>query len=252
MSLKSSVLCEAGAAAVGAILLASGVASAEAGGVTNAASGAASSEASAGAPRLLVFLHVAAKQRALQSELEGALPGIAVTAVGRVADFERALKAGQDAVVSLPPVLAAHGMSPDLRGYRQGAADEKYCLVGVDFVPEPARVSAVGAVDILGREGTTAFVHALIGATPRVDRVTKVEDLLPLLQMRRVEAILLPLRFLPELRAASRLTLLHWEVPKRVELPAVSKQGAGGAVIVSAVSRMPEVVSKNLGVDEWR
>src|SRR4051812_47077791 len=130
--------------------------------------------------KLLVFLHVAVKQRALQTEIEAALPHVTVTAVGRVGDFDRALKDGQDAVLTLPLVLAAHGLAVALRGLRGGASDEKYALVGADAPPDPARVTAVGVLDLLGREGMNSFVHNLVGGAPRVERVTKVEDLLPL------------------------------------------------------------------------
>jgi hypothetical protein len=212
----------------------------------------ASRAASAATSKLLVFLHVAAKQRALQSELEAALPGVAVTAVGRVADFERALRAGHDAVLTLPVVLAANGLNPDLRGFRQGASHEKYSLMAADMVPDPAKVGVVGALDLLGREGTTNFVHGVLGTNPRVERVTKVEDLLPLLQMRRVEAILLPSRLLAELRAASRLNLTQWELATKVGLPALAKQGAAGAQIMAQVSKLPAAMSKSLGVEEWR
>jgi hypothetical protein len=41
--------------------------------------------------KLLVFLHVALKQRAFQSELQAALGDVAVTTVGRTADFDRGL-----------------------------------------------------------------------------------------------------------------------------------------------------------------
>src|SRR4029453_19623049 len=91
----------------------------------------------AGEQRLLVFPHVAAKQRAFQTELQTALPGIVVTAVGRTGDFERALAEGQDAVLTLPVVLAAHGLAPVLRGVRQGSADEKYALGGAEGGPHP-------------------------------------------------------------------------------------------------------------------
>lgn len=206
----------------------------------------------AAAPRLLVFLHVAEKQRAFQGELEAALPSISVMAVGRVADFERALKGGVDAVLTLPVVLAARGLNSDLRGHRQGTPDEKYSLVAADALPVPGRVGAVGALDLLGREGTTHFVHGLLGSTPRVDRVTKVEDLLPLLQMRRVEAIVLPTRFFAEIRAASRLALTQWELSTRVGLPAAANTGPMGAQILGALDRMPGAANKILGVDEWR
>jgi hypothetical protein len=209
-------------------------------------------EAHAAKPRLLVFLHVALKQRAFQAELAAALGGIEVTAVGRVADFDRALAAGQDAVLSLPEVLQARGLGIKLRGYRGGAPQEAYALVAAGSVPEPARIKSVGALDLFGRNGTNEFVSRLVGASPKVERVTKVEDLLALLQMQRVDVILLPSRLFSELRAMSRLNLVQKELGPRVGLPAVGAVGSGGQIVVAAVSRMPAAASRILGVDEWR
>lgn len=202
--------------------------------------------------KLLVFLHVAVKQRALQTELEGALPHIAVTAVGRVGDFDRAIKDGQDAVLTLPLVLAAHGLALALRGLRGGSPDEKYALVGADAPPDPARVAAVGVLDMLGREGMNTFVHGLLGGTPKVERVTKVEDLLPLLQMQRVQAVLLPARLFPEVKAASRMNLARNDLPAGVGLPALAVVGSGGPEVLAAVKKMPAAAARTLGVDQWR
>ena len=208
--------------------------------------------ARAAAAKLLVFLHVALKQRAFQSELQAALPGIIVTAVGRVGDFDRALKEGQDAVLTLPVVLAAHGLTAKVRGQRRGSPDEKYALVGVETSPDPARVAAVGVLDLLGREGMNAFVQGLIGGTPKVERVTKVEDLLPLLQMRRVDAIVLPARLFNEIKSASRLNLAVRDLAGAIGLPAVSSIGPGSAEALSALGRLPPNLLEALGVDQWR
>src|SRR5690242_18609706 len=97
--------------------------------------------------RLLAYLHVAIKQRALQSDLEGALPGVEVIAVGRVGDFERLLKEGVDAVLALPVVLAAYNLSPSLQGQRGGSSEERYALVAVGSTPDPSRVATVGALN---------------------------------------------------------------------------------------------------------
>ncbi|HTU60598.1 MAG TPA: hypothetical protein VMF89_19235 [Polyangiales bacterium] len=201
---------------------------------------------------LLVFLHVAVKQRAFQGELESALGGISVTAVGRIGDFDRALKEGQDAVLSLPVVLTARGLAPKLRGQRGGSTEEKYALVGVDKSPDPAAVGAVGALDLLGRDGTNGFVHGLLGAKPKVERVTKVEDLLPLLQMQRVDAIVLPARQFLEIKASSRLNLAQRELPQAVGLPAVASTGAQAAQVSAAIGKLPASLSKAIGVDGWR
>lgn len=202
--------------------------------------------------KLLVYLHVAVKQRAFQSLLSAGLSGVTVTAVGRVADFERALQDGQDAVLSLPVVLAARGLTPVLRGQARGSFEERYALVGIGAPPEPSQVAAVGALDILGREGTTRFVKRLVGPQAHVERVNKIEDLLPLLQMQLVGAVLLPARLVGDLRAASRLGLAVRELENTVGLPAVASTGPGSASVVSAVSKMPKDVAKLLGVEEWR
>jgi hypothetical protein len=209
-------------------------------------------EARAATGRLLIFLHVTVKQRALQSELNAALPGVVVTAVGRPADFDRALSEGQDAVLTLPVLLSARGLTPKLQGRRLGSAEEKYLLIAADLPPDPARVTVVGALDILGREGTIAFVHRLLPSRPKVERVTKMEDLLPLLQMQRVSAILLPSRFYADIKASSRLNLAQRELAASVGLPAVASVGSAGNEVLAAVSRLPPKITKLLGVDEWR
>jgi hypothetical protein len=203
-------------------------------------------------PKLLVFLHVALKQRAFQVELQTALPGIVVTTVGRIADLERSLKEGQDAVLSLPPVLVAQKLEPALQGLWKGAKDEPYSLVGADAPPDPAKVATLGALDLLGREGMPAFVQSLMGAAPKIERVTKVEDLLPLLQMQRVDAILLASRLLNELKATSRMSLGPKELPVKVGLPAVAKTGPGASTVLAAVSQLSGGIAKALGVDQWR
>jgi hypothetical protein len=209
-------------------------------------------DAAAAGGRLLVFVHTAVKQRALQSALQEGLAGVTVTAVGRIADVERALNEGQDAVLTLPIVLAARGLALRLQGIRGGAADEGYALVGVGRAPDPASVASVGALDLLGREGTNAFVADLVGRATKVERVTKVEDLLPLLQMSVVESVLLATRLLPDVRAASQLSLIATELPKRVLLPAVASLGPAADAVVDGVRRMPANAMALLGVDGWR
>jgi hypothetical protein len=202
--------------------------------------------------KLLVYLHVAMKQRAFQGELERFLPNVEVTAVGRVADFDRAMSSGQDAVLSLQLVLQTKGLSAKLRGFRAGASEESYVLAGADAEPNPYTVASVGALDILGREATTDFVHSLVPSRPKVERVTKVEDMLPLLQMRRVDCIVLPGRLVTELQSASRMNLIRKELAVRVALPSVAIVTPSGAGVAAAIKAAPRAMSQTLGVDEWR
>jgi hypothetical protein len=202
--------------------------------------------------KLLVYLHVAVKQRAFETLLQTALPEVTPTAVGRIADFDRAFAEGTDAVLTLPIVLSVKGLTPALRGYSKGEADERYALIGSGATLDPAKVSAVGALDVLGREGTTAFVRRLVSPQARVERVTKVEDLLPLLQMQRVDGVIAPSRLFPALQAMSRLPLSPRDLDGKVGLPAMAAVGPGGAAILKLVPKMPMSLSRMLGVDQWR
>jgi hypothetical protein len=199
-----------------------------------------------------VFLHVALKQRIFQAELQAALEAIAVTTVGRTTDFDRGLWDGQDAVLTLPIVLAARGLAVTAQGFRKGAAEEPYVLAGVETPPDPTKVETVGVLDLLGRDGTNTFVVGLLGRQPKVERVTKVEDLLALMQIQRVDAIILPARLLAEVRAPSRLNLVARDLPRGVGLPAISSVGPGGPEIVQAIRRLPARMAGARGVTEWR
>lgn len=202
--------------------------------------------------RLLVYLHLVMKQRALQGLLQQVLPGVEVTAVGRLADLERTLQAGQDAVLALPLVLNAKGLAPALSGIRAGANDERYVLAAADKRVAPTLVNSVGALDLLGRRETSEFIHQLVGARPKVERVTKVEDFLPLLQMQRAECICLAERLLEELAPMTRMQLVAHPLERRVGLPALAATGPRGAEIVQAVRGLRRDVNASLGVEGWQ
>ena len=202
--------------------------------------------------KLLVFVQTVIKQRALQTLLQKALPGLEVTTVGRVADFGRSLKEGPDAVLTLPVVLQAHGMTPQIRGRRAGAIDEPYALLGVDAAPNIGSLKSVGAIEMLDRAKTNDFVRGLIGRQVKVERVTKVEDLLPLLQLQRADAVLIPLRMLSDIKGTSSLKLSYTELSTRVGLPALAGLGGGGKQTVLQAAKLAGRPAQLLGVDSWQ
>jgi hypothetical protein len=70
--------------------------------------------------------------------------------------------------------------------------------------------------------------------------------------MGRPQAILVPSRLFPEIKAASRLNLVSRDVAQGVELCAVANVGPLAQPILTAVSRLPKALAATLGVDEWR
>jgi hypothetical protein len=214
------------------------------------ARGAFASEPGTAESRLLVFLHLDMKQGALQALLRAEV-GIVVTAVGRVADFNRELSLSPDAVLTLPRVLEEHGLPVKLQGLHGGSSVEPYLLVGVDRPPRLDNVKKVGVLDFLGHKGMKAFVAELIGPLPSVQRVTKFEDLLPLLQLGMADAIVLPQRLLGALALRSELKLEATELAQ-LPLPAVTSVSARGDAVFGAIRALSKSLANEMGVDGWR
>jgi hypothetical protein len=104
---------------------------------------------------------------------------------------------------------------------------------------------------MLDRAGTNALVRDLLGKEVKVERVTKVEDLLPLLQLSRADAVLLPTRLFADIKATSSLNLELRELPARLGLPAIAGVGPGASDAVRDTAKLAGKAAQLLGVDSW-
>jgi len=204
-----------------------------------------------GGPRLQAFVPTGMGVLSFQKLLGKAMPGTQVVVFGRHRDFEKGLAEGPDGVLTLEPILRAKQLRPSVVGNNTSGPTEPYALISVGRAVEPATVASVGAVDILGRQGMKDFVASLLGASPKIEPVTKVEDLLPLLQLSSVDAVLAPERFVRTLQAQSKLDLHATRAPGAVGLPALSIVTAAGAVLAQEVKRLDPQVSEEMGVTRW-
>jgi hypothetical protein len=214
--------------------------------------GAPSAIGAAG-PSLYVFLHSLLEARALSRLFEAALPGVAVWVLTKSRDFSIVRARNPDAVVARAPVLVANGFTPFLQGYKGGQASEPYVLLSPRPVT-PSSVKTVGAIDILGRRVMGEFVSSLLGGNqPQVEPVTKLGDLLALLQLGRVDAILLAARHANPLMSRTRLSLTVSRLSgEGVGLPAFHPSTAEGQRMKGAFAALPSPLLKEIGVDSWR
>lgn len=203
-------------------------------------------------PRLLVFVPAEIPSLYLQNLLHGAIAGAEITVFGRFRDFETGLGSKPDAVLALQPVLQAKGLPSTVIGTNQGSSSEPYVLIASGKQVTPDKVTSVGAVDLVGRQGMKDLVARLLGTTARVERVTKLEDLLPLLQFGSVEAVLLPERLVESFRSRSKLDLRASRVPGRVGLPALAILSSAGAPLADSVKALSPSISQQMGVQTWQ
>lgn len=203
-----------------------------------------------------MFPVVDIRPHALQKLMQGALPGVEVTVFGRVGDFKSALETTKpDAVIAMAPVLEYLGFTPALQGVLGGSAEEKYLLLSErPLEPSALPKLTIGCIDLVGRRELPTFVAKVVGLQqePPVERVTKLEDLLRLLQFRRADAVLVPARFVDGLKAGTQMQITVLDLPAaRVRRTAMAFPG-DRASVEAALKALPREVNEKLGVDGWR
>jgi hypothetical protein len=206
---------------------------------------------------LFVYLHTAAKSIVVEDALKERLPGLEVTVFSRFTDLEDALnKRHPDAVLGQQPLLASMKIPVALQGLRDNSEREPYVLLSANAdLAGDLSGHTIGVVDLMGRTGTQEFVGRLL-KTPdlKFKRVTKMEDLLPLLQFFAAEAILVPAAAVEGLKARSRLPLRVRPLPDAlVGLPALGLVNpAAGRRLVGQLQGLDAATNRILGVDRWR
>jgi hypothetical protein len=208
-----------------------------------------------GKPTVHVFLQADAKSSALENALQQQLPGLKVTVFSRYRDLEDASAEKPDALLAIAPVLQQRGKKPSLQGMRAGKDVESYLLVSVGHVlDDPLSGKVIGAADVLGRDGTQAFVANLLKTGDvKVKRVAKSEDLLPLLEFSAADGIVIPSSAFGRLTERTQLGIKSKEVPGgQVGLPALAIfNESSKQAITNAFSRMDAATKKLLGIDAW-
>jgi ABC-type amino acid transport substrate-binding protein len=212
--------------------------------------------ADAAHPTVYVLLQLDAKVAVVEKTLADHLPGLTVKVFATYRDFDSAVTGGNpDAVVVIPPVLEARGKKATLQGMRAGKDWEPWVLVSVDKPLDGSLAGkTIGMVDLLGRDGTQAFIGKVVKDKDfKVKRVAKVEDLVSLLEFSAAQALLVPSSTLAALAKHTRLSLKTRELPEgHVGLPAVAVLNpAANDAVVKAFNGLDAATKAVLGIDAW-
>jgi hypothetical protein len=210
-----------------------------------------------GRPNLYVYVHTDAKSASLESSLKDRLKAMNVTVFGRYRDFEEAMASNRpDALLGSRALLGSQNAPVALQGMRGAHEWEPYALVSVG-APLTGSLTGkvIGVVDMLGRRGTQDFVTDLL-KTPdlKLKRVTKLEDLLPLLQFSAADAVLISVSEVKSVTDRSQLSLSVRELPEgKVGLASVSVLNPKFRdLVIKQMQALDAETNKVLGVDRWR
>lgn len=212
-------------------------------------------------PKLYVFLPSPMRPHAMQARLTKSFPKWDVTVFGRFREFERQLKtATPDAIITLPVVAGEFDtFTTWASGIRSGRTDEPYVLLSVNqAVPRSSLdTTTIGAVDLLGRRKMESFLSQKLHTDNiRVRTVTKLEDLLSLLQFQDVNAVFVPTTFINYYLERSRLNLIVNDLSDTtVGLPVLSVLQNTNQAYPKLLDRLlilDDNLKKLLGVDLWQ
>jgi hypothetical protein len=213
--------------------------------------------AAADRPSLYVFLHTDVKSTVLERTLQFKLPELAVTVFGRFRDFEEALAARPpDAVLALEPLLTSRNYKAALRGVSNGDKSQRFVLLSAGKPLDGAiGEHTIGVVDLLGRNDTQTFVAKLLKTQHvKIKLVTKLEDLLSLLQFSAADAILVPASMVKPFTERSRLSLFVRELPDavvgRAAVAVISTEAR--TAVLRAIQRLDTPTNLMMDVEGWR
>jgi hypothetical protein len=210
-------------------------------------------------PLLYVFVPMLIRARALELLLALALPGVEIVVFARFADLTSAIATRAPAAVLSPGAgLESLGLRPSLQGTGADGLRERYVILARQNVTSLDAVAerGVGVVDMVGRRALPGLVRSMLKLTgePKVLRVLKLSDLLPLLTLDLAGGILLPERFSAEVRGQSRLPLGVLGAPA-ADLPRTALAFSGTErpeAIELGLRRAPPAALTALGVQGWQ
>ena len=213
----------------------------------------------ADSPSLYVYLPTDIRPIAFQKQLQSHFPGVQVTVFGRIRDFQKNIKKKPpNAVLSPGPVVELQkGMTSAVQGIRAGRKDEKYVLLSIGGEVDAKTVGGkvIGILDLLGRKRMGAFVAKILNSSkaPKLKRVTRIEDLLRVLQFKLAQAILVSERNAKALQKASKLDLQIKPVTgMKVGLPVIAfVKGKESKEIVKAAQKLKGDINVTMGVERW-
>ena len=154
-----------------------------------------------------VFVPTLSRPRAIEEALELALPSVDVVVFARFSDLAAAARSrAPDAVLALPVSLSMLGLKPALQGTLGSSSEQQYVLLSRNE-PSTTKRLIVGAVDVVGTLDFETYVRHLTKSSEwqSVTRVTKVVDLLPLLQFRMADTVVVAEEHVSEFRSRSRI-----------------------------------------------
>lgn len=209
--------------------------------------------------KVYVFYPSVARPQAVQEKITKSVQGVDVTVFGRYNDFIAKMEIEPAQMVITKPALIEQfgGYDIKIKGVRAGKSEETYVLLSIKNGVDIAVVTAetvIGVIDIFGRNKMNAFAKQFFPTTPKLKRVTKVEDLLPLLTFNMAAAILISEPAVQYFKSTSNLNFVITKLPESLDgiVALAVKKGGNAENIAVALRSADKELCSFFEVDLWK
>jgi hypothetical protein len=209
--------------------------------------------------KLYVFYPATVRPQIIQDKIQECFSGVTVSVFGRLTDFTAKIELDPpDAILTKTPLILQIGnYTIAVQGSNNGKIEESYVLLSTDSVQDLATIAGekvIGVIDILGRAGMNTFAAQFFPKIPKLKRVTKVEDLLPLLSFNMVSSILINTSSVKFFRKTSNLTFNETPLPEtNIGIVALGiRNGCNADKSIGALKKLDKETSAFFEVDQWK
>src|SRR5512133_688998 len=208
---------------------------------------------------LYIFYPSIVRPQTIQDKVETVFQGTTVTVFGRYNDFSAKIEIEPpDMVITKTMLIKQLGSyTPVLHGYRNGKSEDSYVLLSINQPVDLKSITSetlIGTIDIMGRNGMNTFVSQFFPTTPKLKRVTKMEDLLPLLTFNMTVAVLVQEPAVSYFKTTSNLNFSITPLPETKDgIVALGvKNGTDSDKIIAALKSVDKEVCSFFEVDLWK
>lgn len=209
--------------------------------------------------KLYVYYPTVSNPEIVKNTLVKQIHGINIEVFAKHDEFTAKVNADQpDAIITKSALISTQLTNYEvlLNGQRGEKAETKYVILSTNkpIAIESVNSSTVlGVVNFLGRNGTDQFVKQFFPEQPRLKRVSKPTDLLPLLSLNVAAGILIEDFFVDYFKSTSQLEFFvtpAQSVPNSVGFAV--KKGAKADKTIEILKKANKEICDIFHIDMWK
>ena len=205
--------------------------------------------------KLYIFIPTEYKSIDVERNFRKNYTNLSVRSFGNVRDFKKAVCVDTpDAIITKPQLVPFLNIyTVRLNATYKGNTKESFFILSVDnkIMSDNLDDKDIGILDFLGRNHLGTFTTHLFAGSPRLKRVKKIVDLVPLVTMNMVDGLVVSASQVVYIKDRSNISFhkIKCRSDQGIAVLALFNDNNG---IVNMVKEFPIELALMIGVDGWK